>query len=98
MRANGQPTGDAMAYLSAESAAKVLGCSVSTVKRIAKRLGAGIVVDGRRLVALAPAELPAIKAHVHQTTGNPDWIATKGTGPHSRFVQTKTGLRRKPGR
>jgi hypothetical protein len=98
MESNGQPIGESVSYLSAESAAKSLGCSASTVKRAAKRLGIGIVVDGTRLVAIAPAELPALKACVQTTSGNPDWIATRGTGPHSRFVRTKGGLRRKRGR
>jgi hypothetical protein len=85
-------------YLSAESVAEMLGCSVSTVKRVAKRIGAGIVVDDRRLVALEPWDLRSIEAHIQNSAGNPDWIALKGTGPHSRYRKTKAGLRRKPGR
>lgn len=98
MGANGQPIGESVVYLSLVTAATKLGCSPRTVGRVARRIGAGILADGKKVVAVAVHELPLLKPHVHESAGNPEWIATKGTGPHSRFRKTKRGLQRKPGR
>jgi hypothetical protein len=61
-----------------EGAAKRLGCSSPTVRRIAKQRGLGIVTDENRIVALALHELALLKPHIHETSGNPVWIATRG--------------------
>ncbi len=66
---------DAVVYLSMQSAAKRLGCSPPTVRRIAKSQGVGILADGARIVAVAVHELPLLKPHIHETSGNPLWIA-----------------------
>lgn len=66
---------DRVVYLSMESAAKRLGCSSPTVRRIAKARGVGILADGERIVAVAEHELPLIKPFIHSTSGNPVWIA-----------------------
>jgi hypothetical protein len=78
MTMNGQSGGEKVVYLSMESAAKRLGCSSPTVRRVAKRRGLGIQVQGGRIVALALHELPLLKPHIHETSGNPVWIATRG--------------------
>lgn len=78
MKENGQSGGEKVVYLSMESAAKQLGCSSPTVRRIAKRLGRGIQVQDGRIVALAMHELPLLKPHIHETSGNPVWISTRG--------------------
>ena len=69
---------DKVVYLSMESAAKRLGCSSPTVRRVAKKQGLGIQVQGGRIVALAMHELQLLKPHIHETSGNPVWIATRG--------------------
>jgi len=62
-------------YLSMQTAAKRLGCSPPTVRRIAKAEGLGILADGTRIVAVAANELPLLRPHIHETSGNPLWIA-----------------------
>lgn len=62
-------------YLSMEGAAKRLGCGSATVRRAAKKRGVGIVTEGNRIVALAVHELPLLKPLIHETSGNPVWIA-----------------------
>jgi hypothetical protein len=64
-------------YLSATNAAKVLGCSRSSVCRAAKNYGIGIFTGGR-LAAISKSDLNQIKDHLHESPGNPDWIAAKG--------------------
>lgn len=66
-------------YLSMETAAKRLGCSSPTVRRVAKQQGVGILADGKRIVAVAVHELPLLKPHIHETSGNPVWIAAGKT-------------------
>jgi excisionase family DNA binding protein len=65
-----------MGYYSTRQAAERLGCSAKTISRAAKKAGVGIHFIGGRLAALAPADLLALKTHIHETSGNPDWIAT----------------------
>ena len=65
-------------YLSMETAAKRLGCSSPTVRRIAKAKGVGILADGSRIVAVAEHELPLLRPFIHETSGNPVWIAARG--------------------
>jgi len=64
-------------YVNATTAAKMLGCSRSSVCRAAKNYGIGIFTNGR-LAALAKGDLSQIKSHVHETSGNPQWIAARG--------------------
>lgn len=66
-------------YLSMKSAAKRLGCSPPTVRRIAKSRGIGILADGTTLVAVAVKDLALLKPHIHETSGNPVWIAAGKT-------------------
>jgi hypothetical protein len=62
-------------YLSMKSAAARLGCSPPTVRRVAKARGVGILADGTTLVAVAVQDLALLKPHIHETSGNPVWIA-----------------------
>lgn len=62
-------------YLSMKSAAARLGCSPPTVRRVAKSRGIGILADGTTLVAVAVQDLALLKPHIHETSGNPVWIA-----------------------
>jgi hypothetical protein len=62
-------------YLTMTAAARRLGCSIPTVRRVAKSKGVGIVADGTRIVALAEQDLSAIEPLIHRTSGNPAWIA-----------------------
>ena len=78
MNTNGQSGGEKVVYLSMEGAAKRLGCSSPTVRRVAKQRGLGIQVQDGRIVALAMHELPLLKPHIHETSGNPLWIAARG--------------------
>lgn len=74
-----------VAYLTSHEAAEKLGCSVKTVTRAARRAGVGVFVHGgNRLAALHPADLAKMKSHIHETSGNPVWIATRGKGPHAK--------------
>ena len=76
-------------YLTSSEAAEKLGCSVKTVTRAARRAGVGVFVHGgNRLAALHPSDLTRMKSVIHESSGNPDWIATRGKGPHSRFRKT----------
>jgi hypothetical protein len=71
-------------YVTLESAAKRLGCSSPTVRRVARSRGFGIQTECNRIVAIALHELPLIKPHIHATAGNPVWIAAKGKKKSSR--------------
>lgn len=72
-------------YLTSSEAAEKLGCSVKTVTRAARRAGCGVFVHGgNRLAALHPADLIKMKSVIHETSGNPVWIASRGKGPHAR--------------
>ena len=71
-------------YISGQEAAKRLGVAPITVSRIARREGIGIIVEGGRLAALAITDLQLIRPHIHETSGNPDWIAGRGIGKESR--------------
>jgi len=73
----------AVVYLSMQAAAKRLGCSPPTIRRVAKAQGVGILADGTRIVAVAAHELPLLKPHIHETSGNPLWIAA-GKKPRRR--------------
>jgi hypothetical protein len=65
-----------MNHLTATLAAKMLECSRSSVCRAAKASGTGIYANGR-LVAIPENQLNKIKPFIHETAGNPDWIAAK---------------------
>jgi hypothetical protein len=65
------------AYFNATSAAKELGCSRSSVCRAAKNDGIGIFTNGR-LAVLSKQDVASIKNHIHETSGNPLWIAARG--------------------
>lgn len=75
-----------MSYLSMQAAAKRLGCSPPTVRRIAKQQGVGILADGKRIVAVSVKELTVLRPLIHETAGNPVWIAE---------AKAKRGRRRK---
>jgi excisionase family DNA binding protein len=64
-------------YLSTSEVAEKIGCSVNTVSRVAKARGLGVYASGR-LVAIDPVDCQTLRAGVHPTSGNPDWIASKG--------------------
>lgn len=74
-------------YLSMEGAAKRLGCGSATVRRAAKKRGVGIVTEGNRIVAVAVHELPLLQPFIHETSGNPVWIAGRG----KKLKRKKTG-------
>lgn len=64
-------------YLTSSEAAEKLGCCVKTVTRAARRAGIGVFVHGgNRLAALHPSDLVRMKAVIHETSGNPLWIAS----------------------
>lgn len=65
----------AVGYYSTRQAAEKLGCSQKTISRAARRAGVGVYFIGGRLAALAPADLVSLKTVIHETSGNPDWIA-----------------------
>jgi len=79
---NGMETKN-VGYFSTVQAAVRLGCSATTVRRAAKKTGVGIYFVGGRLAALAPSDLAALKPHIHETSGNPDWISA-GKKPQRR--------------
>lgn len=62
-------------YYSTRQAAAKLGCSEKTISRAARRSGIGIYFIGGRLAALAPTDLTALRSVIHETSGNPNWIA-----------------------
>lgn len=64
-----------MGYYSTRQAAEKLGCSAKTISRAAKKANVGIHFINGRLAALAPDDLTAIRPLIHETSGNPDWIA-----------------------
>ena len=64
-----------MGYYSTRQAAEKLGCSAKTISRAAKKAKVGIHFVGGRLAALAPSDLTALQPFIHETSGNPDWIA-----------------------
>ena len=72
-------------FFSPSEVASLLGVSGNTVGRAAARGGLGIRLKSGRLVAVKYGDLKAIKENMRGEVGNPDWIATRGTGPHSRF-------------
>lgn len=63
-------------YYSTRQAAERLGCCAKTISRAARRTGLGIWFVGGRLAALSPTDLVALKSHIHDTSGNPEWIAS----------------------
>jgi hypothetical protein len=77
MEENGMET-KRMGYYSTRQAAAKLGCSAVTISRAAKKANVGIHFINGRLAALAPADLKALQPFIHETSGNPDWIATRG--------------------
>jgi hypothetical protein len=54
------------------------------VRRIAKSRGVGILADGTRIVAVAEHELALLKPFIHETSGNPVWIASRGKAKRKR--------------
>lgn len=65
--------------------AKMLGVSGNTVGRAARRAGVGVYDHTGKLLCLLDGQLGALKSEIRGEVGNPNWIATRGTGPHSRF-------------
>lgn len=65
-------------YISCGEAARRLGCSPNTIGRAARRGRIGVFVEGGRLAALPLQDLPRLKPLIHETSGNPVWIATRG--------------------
>jgi len=63
-------------YLSPKEAATKLGCSVNTIARAAKKHGYGVVA-GNRFVAITNRDADRLKKSIHDTPGNPEWIAAK---------------------
>ena len=66
-----------MGYYSTRQAAAKLGCSAKTISRAAEKANVGIRFIGGRLAALAPADLAALRSMIHETSGNPNWIAAR---------------------
>lgn len=62
-------------YISGQEAAKRLGVAPITISRVARRTGIGVFVEDGRLAALATTDLPRLKPFIHETSGNPAWIA-----------------------
>ena len=66
----------------------LLGVSPNTVGRASKKSGVGVRLKSGRLVAVKYEDVKAIKETMRGEVGNPDWIATRGHGPHSRFKKS----------
>lgn len=66
-------------YISGQEAARRLGCAHTTVSRVARSNGIGVIVEDGRLAALATTDLPTLKAYIKPTSGNPVWIASAKT-------------------
>jgi DNA-binding MurR/RpiR family transcriptional regulator len=63
-------------YLSPTEVATKLGVSVNTVGRAARKAGCGVYTHGGvKLAAVHPTEVASLKTHIHETSGNPVWIA-----------------------
>lgn len=65
-------------YISGQEAAKRLGVAPITVSRVARQHGIGVIVEDGRLAALATTDLLRLKPLLHETSGNPIWIANRG--------------------
>lgn len=65
--------------------ARMLGVSGNTVGRAARRAGVGVYDHAGKLLCLLDGQLGALKGAIRGEVGNPNWIATRGTGKHSRF-------------
>ena len=65
-------------HVSASAAAKLLGCSRSSICRAAKKNKLGVFA-GDRLAALSTEDVEKIRPLLHATAGNPNWIAAKAT-------------------
>jgi len=75
----------AMNYLSMVEAAARLGCAVKTVTRAARAAKCGVYTNGgSRLAAISPMDIPRLRPHIHTTSGNPVWIASKKTAARAR--------------
>lgn len=61
-------------YLTVSEVAKRLGCSHRAVGRAALRHRLGIIAGGR-VVAIPVESVAKIKASLHWTAGNPNWVA-----------------------
>jgi excisionase family DNA binding protein len=72
---NSENAAKKIGYYSTRQAAQKLGCSAKTISRAAQKANVGIYLISGRLAALAPSDLPAIRAVIHETSGNPNWIA-----------------------
>jgi hypothetical protein len=55
-------------------AAKMLKCSKATVSRAAHNVGVGYVA-GTRLMGFAKDDIARLRPAIHETPGNPTWIA-----------------------
>jgi hypothetical protein len=75
---------DAVVYISGQEAAKRLGVAPITVSRVARRTGIGVFVEDGRLAALATTDLPRLQPHIHETSGNPVWIAAAKKKPRRK--------------
>lgn len=64
-----------MGFYSTREAAEMLGCSPRTVSRAAKRAKIGLTYASGRMAALAKADIDRLKGHIHESSGNPNWIA-----------------------
>lgn len=74
-------------YLSPSEVATLLRVSGHTVERAARRGGVGIRLRSGRLAAVKYGDVAAIRANMRGEVGNPNWIAARGKGPHSRFAR-----------
>jgi len=79
-----------MAYLeedllSPSEAARLLGVSSNTVGRACLRGDIGLRLRSGRLAAIRYCDLDAVRRNMRGEVGNPNWIAARGKGRHSRF-------------
>jgi len=92
-----RPAGDVVVYLSSDEAAKALGCKPKTIVRAARAARCGVFVrGGTRFAAVSPADLPRLRPYVHETSGNPVWIAAgkaKATRARRRPAKAKRAAR-----
>lgn len=66
---------ESVVYISGKEAARRLGCSPITVSRVARQHRIGIIVEDGRLAALAMSDLLRLRPLIHESPGNPVWIA-----------------------
>jgi len=72
--------------VSPTEAARILSVSTNTVGRACLRGNVGLRLRSGRLAAIRYADLDKVRENMRGEVGNPNWIAARGKGRHSRFA------------